>query len=674
MLLAALLILATISAGTLATYLYDDEAPPVARIGFGTVTGLAVVALVGFLIALAVGISLAAQILVLLTVVASSLLVWTPIRAKAVTDLMVLREQLRAAVFHPTLGTTAILAYIAAMGLFLWLVFDRILIVEPTGVYTGYVNNLGDLPFHTQVTASFAFAGNFPPEDPTFAGTSFSYPYMADFLTAILVTLGSPLDGAFLLQNLALAAALVIVLHRFARVLTGDGLAALIAPLLVLLSGGLGWIMLVDEVRASELGLLAYLSELPHDYTIGVPPYRWGNAITTLLVTQRSLAFGLPLTLVVFTQLWRLIHSPAIHLRATDEHGVESVRSVTLRGLRPAVVKQVILERPEALAAGAFTGLLPLVHAHSFIVVMGTAFLLGVLFRQWRDGRWLAWSIYVVAALAIALPEIWWSTHGSQASAQTFFGIELGWDHGTEDIAWFWFLNTGVFIPLLLYGLVAPVARARAPRALLLFSLPFLVWFIVPNVARLAPWVWDNIKVLFYWYVGFVPLVSLLIARHLRKRWLPRALGAALLMSLVLAGSVDIWRVVSGQTVFQEFDADGVAIAEHIRLDTPQRALILHAPTWNPPVFLTGRRSLLGYTGYIWAHGLDYAPREADIKRIYAGESDAVTLLAQYGVDYVLVSPLERSYMTVNDQFFSRFKEVATAGEYRLYQIDAPTS
>jgi uncharacterized membrane protein len=97
--------------------------------------------------------------------------------------------------------------------------------------------------------------------------------------------------------------------------------------------------------------------------------------------------------------------------------------------------------------------------------------------------------------------------------------------------------------------------------------------------------------------------------------------------------------------------------------------MVLHAPVHNTPVFLSGRRSLMGYPGHIWTHGIDSGPREADIKKIYTGGYDARALLARYHVDYVVVDPQERSVMPVNDAFFSRFREVATVGEYHLYKV-----
>ena len=672
MLPALVFVLVALAVGTLVSYLYDDDAPLVARAGFGAVSALAVLALAGFILANFVGIAGATAVSLALAAAPLGLILRQPIRARLQSDIEALRQSVSSAIFRPSPRTTGVLAYATFLALLVWLAFERVLIVDGTGVSTGYVNNLGDLPFHMQVTASFAYGNNFPPEDPTYAGTGFAYPYMSDFLTAVLVTLGAPIDGAFLIQNVVLGLALIVIVHRLTFVLTRSELAALIAPALVLLSGGLGWVVLLDEARSSEIGLLAYLRDLPHDYTIGIAPFRWGNAITTLLVTQRSLAFGLPLALLVLIQLWRLIHAPPV---ALDGDGGEGSWAARLRLLSPRVLWAVIRQRPEAPAAGLLTGLLPLVHAHSFIVVMGTAFLLGLLFRQWRDRKWLPWAIYVVVALAIALPEVWWSGHNSIANAGAFFGLELGWDHGNENIAWFWLLNTGMFIPLILIGLVWPDVRARLPYGLLLFSLPFLTWFVVPNVIKLAPWVWDNIKVLIYWYVGFVPLVALMVAWLLRRRDLWSLAGACLLASMVLAGAIDVGRVISRQTIYQEFDADGIAIADRIRNETPARALILHAPTWNPPVFLTGRRSLLGYTGYIWAHGLEFAPREADIRQIYAGGPEAESLLARHRIDYVLLGPLERSWMSdanlaVNDEFFARFTEVAAAGQYRLFQIE----
>ena len=96
---------------------------------------------------------------------------------------------------------------------------------------------------------------------------------------------------------------------------------------------------------------------------------------------------------------------------------------------------------------------------------------------------------------------------------------------------------------------------------------------------------------------------------------------------------------------------------------------MLHAAVHNTPVFLTGRRSVMGYPGHIWTHGIDPAPREKDIRQIYGGAPNAPVLMAKYGVDYVVIDPQERSVMNVNDSYFRRYPEIATIGEYHLYKI-----
>ena len=77
----------------------------------------------------------------------------------------------------------------------------------------------------------------------------------------------------------------------------------------------------------------------------------------------------------------------------------------------------------------------------------------------------------------------------------------------------------------------------------------------------------------------------------------------------------------------------------------------------------------MGYPGHIWTHGIDFGPREADIRKIYSGAPDATSLLSKYGVDYVVIDPQEHSVMPVNTAFFSRYPEVVNIGEYHLYKI-----
>jgi len=319
------------------------------------------------------------------------------------------------------------------------------------------------------------------------------------------------------------------------------------------------------------------------------------------------------------------------------------------------------------IAAGVIAGLLPLVHAHSFIAVMAVGAVLALLQRRWRH-----WFAFFVCASVVALPQMWWSTHNSAVNAASFFDWQLGWDRGTENPVWFWVKNTGLFIPLVVIAILWRGKDYLVSRRLLVYYLPFTICFIVPNFIKLAPWIWDNIKILFYWWLASAPLVALLLARLWQQRGLRRILAVALFAGVTLAGALDVASIAMRSTAYGVFDAQGIAFAELIKRQTDPRSLIVHAPVHNHPSFLTGRRSLMGYPGHIWTHGLEYAPREAEINRIYAGSTDAEALLRRYGVSYVVVGPLERHTANVNDQFFSRFTKVGEVGEYRLYKITQP--
>jgi hypothetical protein len=162
---------------------------------------------------------------------------------------------------------------------------------------------------------------------------------------------------------------------------------------------------------------------------------------------------------------------------------------------------------------------------------MGMAACFALLTRR----RWFEWSVFFLAAGIVAVPELLWAMLGTANKTRTFIGREYGWDHGDQNIIWFWLKNTGLFIPLLLAAIALLIHKSRVFGArsndeteaetadfgsqttnyknLLLFWLPFALCFIVPNLVRLAPWIWDNIKVLIYWFVASVPIVAWLLSQ-----------------------------------------------------------------------------------------------------------------------------------------------------------------
>ncbi len=136
-----------------------------------------------------------------------------------------------------------------------WL-WSRVVIFENGDLFTAPENNFGDLPFHLSAITSFAYGDNFPPQNPIFAGIPFTYSFLIDFLTAFYLRAGAGWRVAFFIENFALSLSLVVLIHVFARRITGSGIAATLAPVVFFFNGGFGFLNLFKNVRGE--GLLAH--------------------------------------------------------------------------------------------------------------------------------------------------------------------------------------------------------------------------------------------------------------------------------------------------------------------------------------------------------------------------------------------------------------------------------
>jgi len=162
MLAACLLLAIAVIGGTILTFLFDREAPRAARLCMGACIGMALLAGVGFLVALGIGLNptslaLSAGILLLPLL----LLIHRDYRAQILGQFRAapdLARKKHASTKHvsPKHGSTAAYwIFYVAIALLLGLVFSRAVYEQPDGIYTGFTNNLGDLPLHLQVINSF---------------------------------------------------------------------------------------------------------------------------------------------------------------------------------------------------------------------------------------------------------------------------------------------------------------------------------------------------------------------------------------------------------------------------------------------------------------------------------------------------------------------------------------
>ena len=659
-----------IAAGGFAlTYLIENDEPFLWRAAVGAVIGSAIFGTISFVLAMFVGLNAATVIAALAINLMPIALITRGHRQKTFKhDWAKAKGKLQGANVAKALR----FLYYAAFLLLFVLFFDRAMIETDQGIFTGGSNNLGDLPFHLGAIFSFTDGANFPPQNPAFSGARFSYPFIADLVTASFMKLGTGVKDAMFVQNVAWAFSLLVILERFVFKLTNDRLAGKIAPALLFLSGGLGFIWFFGDFGGQAKAFSEFIWHIPKDYTIG-QDFRWGNSLITLFMTQRSLLLGMPLTLIVLNYLWGIFNAET--QKRGDAKGDFRVGEF----------------RVSALVVGLIAGLLPLIHLHSLVVLfIVAAFLFFLRIEKWRD-----WIAFGVGVCVIAIPQLIWSISGSATETTKFFGWHFGWDSGETNFVWFWIKNTGLLFPLIAIGIYIVystrgrgdtdssdtgtrkhvdkekeiAASPRHPLVLIYFYLPFVFLFLLSNVAKLAPWEWDNIKVLIYWYVGSIPFAAFAVSWVWRKTTALKIVAAACFLVLIFSGSLDVWRTVSGQIKNRVFEPDGVLVAERIKKSTAPHALFLNAPTYNSAIVLTGRQSLMRYPGHLGSHGIDYGAREMDVKSIYSGGANADELMRKYGIEYVLISPEERNSVAANEQFFRKFPVVAEAGQCKVYKV-----
>ncbi|MFI5283849.1 MAG: hypothetical protein ACHQ0J_12075 [Candidatus Dormibacterales bacterium] len=523
--------------------------------------------------------------------------------------------------------------------------FHQAYVYTPLGLYAGYVNIWGDWAAHLSFASSFAYGHNFPPEYSIDPGHRLGYPFMADFFAADLVPLGVPLTAALVatsgLLGLAFPGVLYVAAERFAR----GRAAASIAVFVFLLSGGLGFAYFIGDLWH---GGLAVLTHLPREYTLDRDlNYQWLNPVLAYLVPQRSTLFGFSLVLIVLMLIWTALRDGA--------------------RWRPFVF------------AGLIAGAMPAFHVHAY----GTAVALSAFWALFARRR--QWLGFFGPALVIGLPILVWLWPAANTSVcgtlPDVFGycIEPGWlsfldwSHSGGlaalwGIPWFWIKNTSVLLPLLV---VAHLVRKWIPSDFARWFAPMWLWFVVPNVILLQPWDWDNTKFFVFWALLGSVMVGGLLAGMMKKGGVLAAVAAVMLLLLGFSGALDLTRASDYSVSANQFiDAGGLNVAAWVRQNTSPTSVFAVADQHNNPIpTLTGRREVIGYSGWLWTYGLpDYVQKGSDLKLILAGAPSAQQLVAEYGVDYVMIGPQEVQEGASRAYWDEHATLVYDDGEYAVYR------
>ncbi|MFH1199743.1 MAG: hypothetical protein V1708_01620 [Candidatus Micrarchaeota archaeon] len=510
------------------------------------------------------------------------------------------------------------------------------------GAVYSVANSWGDYPLHFGIITSFAYGNNFPPQYPNLAETPMRYPVLFDFLSSILLVGGFSLQWSVVLPAILFAFAAVVLIRRLFLEVTESDFASSAAILFFFLNGSL-----------SNAGLLAdfwnsadKLSFLIRPENFNIPgPLEIPNFINAVIVPQRTVLMGLSLAVLAYFLFYRIYAGMG--------------------------------QKRDYAAAGAITGLLPIVHASSFAVAsLGLAFLAvrelfkGNIRKPHKNANFM---LLVLPFATLALPQLIWMNE--QPRMPAFFGIQPGWlsnANGVYEWGLFWLKNTGVLIPLAIVGLVISNTKKRAAY------LPFLAVFAIANLFRLQPWDWDNTKYFMHWLLAtaaFAGIAANWMRLKIARASKPVAFAfvAAVLFTATFSGTATLakWQSTSSQL----YSAGDIEIAAKISENTPPGAVIVAAMKHNSaPYSLSGRKTVMGYDGHMWSHGLNYSKARSTVDELFrTGNACAAYPLAQY----VYLGPQEQyDYPNAKELLENAgkvrpvFEKTIGQGGYSLFRID----
>ncbi|MEO5970951.1 MAG: hypothetical protein ABIQ95_13565, partial [Bdellovibrionia bacterium] len=139
-------------------------------------------------------------------------------------------------------------------GLYFIILFSRLLEWTPEGLYAGHTNIWSDWSAHIGMANIFAYKS---PHDwlayhPYFSAGRFTYPFMTNLISGLLVRFGVPLIPAMVLPSIFYSLVLLSGLYFLNYILLKSRRRAVLAIFLFLLSSGPGF--------------LGYLKDLTHDF------------------------------------------------------------------------------------------------------------------------------------------------------------------------------------------------------------------------------------------------------------------------------------------------------------------------------------------------------------------------------------------------------------------------
>lgn len=479
---------------------------------------------------------------------------------------------------------TVICFILFSLRAFLWVIFqvsDSIRVISP--------NNLGDVSLHISFIRYLANGPEFWPSNHFFPGDKTRYPIGMDLFNGLLVILGMDLFKSLRWIGILCSVSAAFALLHWGRAFALAGF---------LFSGGLA-------------GFLFFKTFIFSDYQAELA---WKSLPLSMFVTQRGLLYALPVGLLLLSS-WQKRFFPPHHKSNED-----------LRMTLPVWVEVI------------FYSSMPIFHAHTF-VVFSLFLLIWFFFVNYKE------KIHLVKLLLFSLPLIGFIFFllSDINKASSLIYLKWGWMQGNQNFFKFWLLNFGVFWPLVIMLIleIPPIKgiyhlksfdstlkqKFMQDRIIILSSIFIFALF---TIVMMAPWEWDNCKLLIWPYLVLLPYLweNLVSLWNVYARYITCFL-------LFFSGFICVLGGFPEKRGHEIFRYSEVSKVEKAVSNIPVEHRFASYPTYNHPLLFLGRKVVLGYPGWMWSHGYKTEKIEQKLRALMLGEENWKELAEELGVKFI---------------------------------------
>lgn len=552
----------------------------------------------------------------------------------------------------------------------LYLISKTFVFDDLGNIHTSY-SAYGDIPFHMTQVSKFGYGSLLDFNEPLFTGEKIKYSLIINYLSGILLKFTDSWTFSMHAPAMIFMAASYLLLFIIYNKILKKRWAALAAVIIFFLGSGMGGYGLIkDKLIGESMGPTSFAGYLTDNNiftftklnaTYPQQNINWASPLSLSFLHQRSFFMGI----FLFSLFLYLI-----------------------------LFKIGILDNKVYLFLAGFTlGLGPLGHYHTFIImgiVYGFYFVRSFLVKDFVLVKKLL--IIGIVAGVVALPQVIYLLSGNNPRVITgdnsIVNFRVGWmtEPGSGSVLYpaggagvltkifiyfkFLWINFGFILPFLAVGLLIRSIRASMVN---FFWLGGII-FVVNQLFKFQPWDYDNNKLLVYWAFFTAPIIaSIMIYIVGKSRWLGAIASAIILFLVIFSGVIDMIPRYKVETEKMPiiFDSAAIKTSDYIRQNTDTGDIILATTTHlNLVSSLAGRPTVIGFPGWLWTKGIDYGPREQDLKYFYTDPVANRHVFEKYKSKYILIDPIAVYEWKADHKIFDvNFKKLFSSGGYTLYGL-----